>query len=198
MTETPHHRPARSNPGSLRSWQVVVMLPATVATGLIAGVFGDWAHTIMPGLYETDDRTFVGAFQALDRAIMSPLFMLAFMGALAFTGVAVALYVRDDDHSVLPWVVVAFGLHLANFVLTMAIHEPLNGVIRTAGDPDRIADLAAVRAAFDETRWMAWHTVRTIATTVAFGCLAWALVLHGRVTPDRGTLRPARTAPPDR
>ncbi len=66
----------------------------------------------------------------------------------------------------------------------MGVHEPLNGVLRTAGDPDHIADVVAARDAFQETRWAAWHIVRTIATTAAFGCLAWALVLHGRATPD--------------
>ena len=44
-----HHR---------RSWQVATLLPATITTGLVAGVFGDWAHTIMRGLGSTDDRTF--------------------------------------------------------------------------------------------------------------------------------------------
>lgn len=169
---------------SLRSWQVVTLLLATVAMGLTAGVFGDWAHTITWGLGTTDDRTFVGAFQALDQAIFNPLFMLTFMGALALSGVAAVLYLRDDDHSVLPWVTVAFGLFLAAFVITMAVHEPLNYVLRAAGDPDQIANLAAVRDAFQETRWVAWHIVRTIATTGAFGSLAWALVLHGRATAD--------------
>ena len=124
--------------------------------------------------------------------------MLTFMGALVFTGVAAVLYRRDDDRSVLPWVAVAFGLYLAAFVITMAVHEPLNGVLRAAGDPDRIADPAAVRDAFHETRWVAWHLVRTIATTAAFGCLAWALVLHGRATADAAdheAPRPAQTAP---
>jgi uncharacterized membrane protein len=169
---------------SRRSWQVLTLLPATLTMGLTAGVFGDWAHTIMRGLGTTDDRTFVGAFQALDQAILNPLFMLTFMGALAFTGVAAVLYLRDDDHSVLPWVALAFGLYMAAFVITMVVHEPLNGVLRSAGDPDRIADLEAVRAAFHESRWVAWHTVRTIATTAAFGCLARALVLHGHATAD--------------
>ena len=170
---------------SRRSWQVLTLLPATVTMGLIAGFFYAWDVSVMPGLARLDDRTFVGTFQALDRAMMmNPLFMLAFMGALGFTGVAAVLYRRDDDHSVLPWVALAFGLYLATFVITMAIHEPLNHVLRAAGDPDRIADLAVVRDAFHETRWIAWNIVRTIATTAAFGCLAWALVLHGRATTD--------------
>lgn len=38
----------------------------------------------MPGLGSTDDRTFVGAFRAIDRAILNPLFMLVFLGALVW------------------------------------------------------------------------------------------------------------------
>lgn len=167
---------------SRRSWQVLTLLPATITMGLVAGVFGDWANTVMPGLGTTDERTFVGAFQALDRAILSPLFLFVFMGALVLTGVAAVLYLRGEDRSPLPWVAVAFVLYLASWVVTMAIHEPLNNVLRTVGEPDRIADPAAVRDAFHEARWVAWHIVRTIATTAAFGCLAWALVLHGRIT----------------
>jgi hypothetical protein len=51
--------------------------------GLVAGVYGLYAHTIMPGLGRTDDRTFVGAFQSIDRAIINPWFMDGgFFGAL--------------------------------------------------------------------------------------------------------------------
>jgi uncharacterized membrane protein len=178
---------------NLRSWQIVTLLAATLATGLMAGVFGLYAHTIMRGLGKTDDRTFVGAFQAIDRAIINPLFMLSFFGALVLSAVAAVLYLRDDDHSLLPWVAAAFGLYLVVVVITMTVHVPLNDDIKAAGDPDRIADLPAVRAAFHETRWVAWNIVRAVATTVAFGCLAWALVLHGRTTSDR--LTDARTAP---
>jgi uncharacterized membrane protein len=170
----------------LRSWQAANLLPATIAMGLVAGVFGDWAVTIMPGLRATDDRTFVGAFQALDRAIYSPLFMLTFMGALVFTAVAAVLYVRGDDRSPLPWVAVAFGLYLATFVITMAVNVPLGNGLVAAGAPDRIADLAAARDAFDETRWAGWHVVRTLATTAAFGCLLRALVLHARASVPGG------------
>jgi uncharacterized membrane protein len=177
---------------SLRSWQVLTLLPATFTMGLMAGLFGDWAHTIMPGLRETDDRTFVVASQALDRAIYNPVFMLVFMGALGLTGLAAFLHLRGDDRAPLPWVAVAFGLYLAVLVITMAVHVPLNDGLVAAGDPDGIADLAAVRGAYHETRWAAWHVVRTIATTVAFGCLLRALVLAGGRSPAGGSRRGAQ------
>src|SRR6185369_11380478 len=46
------------------------LVAATITMGLMAGVFGLYAHTIMPGLARTDDRTFVEAFQSIDRTII--------------------------------------------------------------------------------------------------------------------------------
>ena len=53
---------------------------------------------------------------------------------------------------------------------------------RVAGDPDGIADLAAVRTRFNEARWRSWNLVRVVTSTAAFGLLAWALVLYGQST----------------
>jgi uncharacterized membrane protein len=177
---------------SLKTAQVVLLVGATATSGLVAGVFGLYAHTIMRGLRKTDDRTFVAAFQAIDRAIINPLFMLAFFGALVASGVAAVLYLRDDG-TVLPWVVAGFSLYLLVVAITMVVHLPLNDGIKAAGDPARI-DVAAARAAFHETRWAAWNVVRVVANTAAFGCLMWALVLHGRATPDDDTATDADTA----
>jgi uncharacterized membrane protein len=159
----------------------IALLAATMTVGLMAGVFCLYANAIMPGLGRTDDRTFVGAFQATDRAIINPLFLGTFLGALVLTGVAAALHLGRDGRPVLPWVAVAFVLYLAVVVATLAVNVPLNDALKAAGDPNRIADLAAVRERFNEARWIRWNLARAVATTAAFGCLAWALVLYGRI-----------------
>jgi uncharacterized membrane protein len=87
---------------------------------------------------------------------------------------------------VLPWTVAALVLYLAAFVVTIGVHVPLNDAIKAAGNPDRIADLVAVRERFNEARWVGWNVVRAVATTAAFACLAWALVLDGRITITSG------------
>ena len=158
----------------------VTLLGATITMGLVAGVFALYAHTIMPGLRTTDDRTFVAAFRSIDRTIVNPWFMLsAFVGALGFTVAAAATTL---GHAPFPWVAAALVLYLVAFVITIAVNVPANDAIKAAGDPDGIPDLAAVRRRFDETRWAAWNLVRVVTSTAAFGCLAWALVLYGRAT----------------
>ena len=162
--------------------RTVVLISATMTIGLVAGVFGLFTHTIMRGLARTDDRTFVGAFQAIDRAIMNPWFMFSFVGALLLSGLAAVLHLGQNIRSVLPWLLVAFVLYLVAFGITMTVNVPLNNVIKAAGDPDRIADLAEVRRQFNEAKWAGYNLVRTITSIVAFGSMCWALVISGRLT----------------
>ena len=164
----------------MNALRTVSLMAATVSTGLVAGAFALYAHTIMPGLAKTDDRTFVGAFQSIDRAIINPWFIVGgFFGALVFTIVAAIANLGEDG---LPWIAAAFVLYLVGFIITMAINVPLNDGIKAAGDPDRITDLGAVRRRFNEARWTSWNLVRVVTSTTAFGLLAWALVLLGRST----------------
>ena len=158
----------------------IVLVLATIATGLTAGVFWSYGNAVMPGLRATDDRTFVAAFQSIDRAIINPWFLGGgFFGALILTAVAAAMHLGDDWRSALPWIVAAFVLHLVVVIITVAINVPLNDAIKAAGDPATI-DVDAVREAFSEAKWVAWNQVRIVLDIAAFAALGIALVLHGR------------------
>ncbi|WP_280415596.1 DUF1772 domain-containing protein [Nocardia carnea] len=167
--------------GMLDGVRATVLVAATVATGFMAGVFGTYSLAVMPGLRSTDDRTFIGSFQAMDRALVNPLFLLVFMGALVLSVAAVLLQLGQGRSSVLLWTAVAAVLYLVAVVVTVAVHLPLNDALKAAGAPAEMADPAAVRAAFDEARWVTWNYVRVVTSGVAFACLAWALVQWGRV-----------------
>jgi len=158
------------------SARTVVLLGATLTTGLAAGVIALYAHTIMPGLKKTDDRTFVAAFQAIDRAIINPWFMGTFFGALVLTAAAAA---ANRGRPAFAWVIAALVLYVVVVVITMAVNVPLNDAVKTAGNPAKI-EVAKVREDFHEARWVAWNLVRVAASLAAFTSLAWALVLDGR------------------
>jgi uncharacterized membrane protein len=115
----------------MNALRAVSLLAATVSMGLVAGVFGLYAHTIMPGLGRTDDRTFVGAFQSIDRAIINPWFMGGgFFGALVSTVVAALAHIGQGG---LPWIAAALALYLVAFVSTIVINVPLNDGIKRPG-----------------------------------------------------------------
>ena len=159
--------------------RIVSLVAATVGMGLMAGVFGLYANVIMPGLGSTDDRTFVGAFQSIDRAVINPVFLGVFVGTLVTTGATAALHAFGDSRAPLPWAIAAFVLYLVVVVSTVAVNVPLNDAIKAAGPPDGIADLNDVRRRFDEAKWTRWNVARTLLSIAAFVCLAWALVEHG-------------------
>lgn len=159
--------------------RLTTLMGAILTMGMVAGAFALYAHAIMPGLRKTDDRTFVAAFQQLDRAIINPWFMItAFGGALVLT---LAAGIANRGTTAFPWIAAAFGLYLVAVIVTIAVNVPMNDAIKAAGDPASI-DVAQVRAQFDEARWAAWNLLRVATSVPAFGLLTWALVLCGRAT----------------
>jgi uncharacterized membrane protein len=160
----------------------VSLIAATITMGLAAGLFYTFSISVMPGLGRTADRSFVDAMQRINVAILNGWFALAFAGALVCTGLAALLQLGADGRAVLLWTLAALVLYGTVLAITFAINVPLNNQLDAAGAPDRIADLAAVRERFEAT-WVRWNVVRAVASTAAFGCLTWALVLYGRVWP---------------
>ncbi|GII76681.1 membrane protein [Sphaerisporangium rufum] len=159
----------------------ISLLAAVLATGLSAGLFHAFFYAIMPALRRTGDHAFVTVMQHINRVILNAWFAACFAGAPLFSLVAVISHLGAPWRPVLPWAVAGLVLNVAMVAVTIAANVPRNERLDRAGDPDTIADLAAVRAEF-ERPWVRWNTVRTALNIAAFGCLAWALLLHGRLT----------------
>ncbi|WP_329367782.1 anthrone oxygenase family protein [Streptomyces sp. NBC_01483] len=153
-----------------------VLGAATVAMGLIAGVFYIFACAVMPSLARSDDRVFIEIMQNLNDVIQNPVFFLSFMGALVLTAVS-AWQSRKSPHRW--WVFAALAAYALAFLFTVAVNIPLNNRLADAGNPATIADPAAVRRRFEDT-WVAWNVVRALLSTLAPACLARALLLYRR------------------
>jgi len=165
----------------LALFRTVTLIASVLTMGLSAGLFYAFSCSVMLGLNQADDRTFVVAMQRINVAILNPWFMLSYLGAIVFTILAGILRIAGSGGGVLPWIIAAAVLYAVVLGVTGGINVPLNNQLLAAGDPGAITDFAAVRAAF-ETTWNRWNLVRAVASTAAFGCLTWALVLHGRAS----------------
>jgi uncharacterized membrane protein len=147
------------------------LVAATLTSGLLAGVFVFYAHTVMPALRRADDATFVSTYALLDRAIVNPWFMVSgFLGAPILTAAAAALSVGEDP---LWWIVAALALHVVMVVVTARVHLPRNDALTAADQAGHRT--AQVRAAFDERRWVRWNLLRVGVSTAACAVLAVAL-----------------------
>ncbi|NYI06359.1 anthrone oxygenase family protein [Allostreptomyces psammosilenae] len=157
------------------------LMAATLTMGLVAGLFHAFAMSVMPGLGRADDRTFVVAMGRINVAILNGWFAVTFGGALLLTALAVLAHLGGGARPALPWIVAALLLYAVMLAVTFGVNVPLNNALAAVGEPGSLgaAELAEVRERF-EARWVRWNVVRAVAATAGFGCLAWALVLHGR------------------
>ncbi|ADB49559.1 anthrone oxygenase family protein [Conexibacter woesei] len=161
----------------------LVLGGATVAMGLLAGLFYSYAVSVMPGLHGAADLTVVDAMQNVNRAIENPVFFATFLGGPALALWALVDERRRGTRAGTRWVAAGAGLAVATLAITFAFNIPLNDALDAAGDPSRIADVAKVRDDF-ETPWVIWNVVRTVTVVASFACLTRALFLRPR--------RPAR------
>ncbi|NUP63576.1 MAG: DUF1772 domain-containing protein [Nonomuraea sp.] len=154
----------------------LVLGAATVAMGLIAGVYYIFACCVMPALARSDDRVYVEVMRNINDVIQNPVFFLSFLGALLLTAVS-AWQLRGQPHRW--WVWAGLAAYALGFLTTIAVNIPLNN------DLSHMTDPTTARAHF-ENRWVAWNAVRAVLSTAALVCLTRALVLHGRVVVPGG------------
>ncbi|MFB6526319.1 DUF1772 domain-containing protein [Streptomyces sp. NPDC056399] len=144
------------------------------STGLYAGFMLIFQTGIMPALARLTDAEFVTAMRRINEAVPRGVFLIVFLGVVAFP-VAAFLVPVDGRTDTQKWLVLA-GLVCAvlNHVVTVAGNVPLNNALaasEASGD-----EPSAVRAAF-EKRWNGFHRVRTPLIVVAFGLLTAAAVV---------------------
>lgn len=153
----------------------LILLAATVTTGLSAGLFVAFSIAVMPGLRRAGDRTLIETMQQINAAILNPVFAVVFGGSL---GLIVAALVLQWGGAPRPWIGAALVLYAVCLVVTGVVNVPLNNALDAAGDPAAVEDPAAVRAAFEES-WVTWNGVRAATSAGALAALAWALHLAG-------------------
>ncbi|RJO77878.1 DUF1772 domain-containing protein [Nocardia panacis] len=158
--------------------RLIALILATLASGLTAGVFYAYATSVMPALARTDDRAMIDVMQKINVVIISPWFMLGFLGTVGFTALAAALHLGRDQRTTLVLIGIALVLNVIAFAVTSGLNVPLNDQLAAAGDPAAIADLAKVRADF-ESSWVSWNLVRAVLHTLAFIVLGAALFVGG-------------------
>ncbi|CAM5294555.1 DUF1772 domain-containing protein [Streptomyces viridifaciens] len=156
-----------------------VVVGATIAMGLMAGLFFAFDVSVMPGLAAGDDRTYVTAMRHINESIENGMFGLVFVGAFLATGVAAWLQHKAGRRRAALWAGAATLLYVVALMVTMGVNIPLNNELAAAGDPARIHDLAAMRAKFEGT-WVATNMLRTALCTAGLLALTRSLVLHGR------------------
>ena len=154
----------------------VLLVLATVTTGITAGVMFCYQIAIMPGLHLLPDREFISAFQSIDRKIVNPLFVVvAFLGGGAPLVAGTALEGTGSDRFGL--LCAASALYVVGVVvITLAWHVPRNNVLAAVPVATATEGEAALARTRFEAPWNRLHVVRTVAAIATLALLAAALL----------------------
>src|ERR687897_1560253 len=123
---------------------------ATLATGLVAGVFYAYAVSVNLGLAAQPDASYVATMQAINARIQNPAFFASFSGAALFLLAALAAQIPRPRSGRFRLVALACALYiLGGFLLTAFVNVPMNedlARIAANASPD---ELAGARAAYE-------------------------------------------------
>ncbi len=155
---------------------------ATFLVGLSAGFFFTYQYSVLLGLAEVGDGTYIETFQAINATIRNPAFGVVFFGSVP----AVALAIATNWSTMTGWrrmlLAAALPLYLAVVAVTFAGNVPLNEELaefdNSATGQVASAEAATVRADF-EGDWNRLNLIRTGAVVAAFGALAASAVASG-------------------
>lgn len=132
---------------------------AEAATAVLTGLFFTFSVVVMPALARRPAAEAIAAMQQMNRTIINPLFMLAFLGGPVVGAVVAVL----KNFALLP--TIAAGLLVAGMLgLTMGVNVPMNNALDRAD-----AGSAAGQELWGTylRRWTAWNHVRTVVCLAA-------------------------------
>src|ERR1700754_718433 len=124
-----------------------VLIAATLAAGLTAGLFYTFSFIVMPTLRQTSSAIFVEVMQRTNRVILNGWFALCFGGTLVLTALATVLYAISGPAAVLVPVVIGLVLYVVQLIITFGRNVPLNNALDRAREPE------PARRAFEE-KWV--------------------------------------------
>ncbi|PTX62111.1 putative membrane protein [Kordia periserrulae] len=158
------------------SIKLLIIMIAVLLTGLSAGLCFTWTNAVTPGIGRLDNVSYLQAFQAMNRAIINPTFMVVFFGAFIAQLVSVILWKNASSTIILLLIAATLLYFFGLVIVTIFGNVPLNELLDQTNIANASAEeLQQLRNQF-EVRWNRFHFIRTITSTLSFGSLLIALI----------------------
>lgn len=143
------------------------LIITATTTALMAGLFFAWSCSVIPGLSRLQDSTYISTMQSINRAIQNPLFFFCFFGTAIFLPLCTYLQYNQPISSRFWFLLAATVIYLVGVMgVTIFGNIPLNETLDAFQLTSSTAkDIRETRANFEDS-WTAFHTVRTLASTL--------------------------------
>lgn len=146
----------------------MLLAGAATTTALMAGLFYAYSCSVNPGLNRLSDAEYVAVMQAINRAILNPVFFAGFLGTLILLPLSTYVYAGQPASGRFWLLLSASALYVVGvFGITIfgniPLNEALNSFALQTASPEEIT---AQRTAF-EIPWNRLNMLRTVASVLA-------------------------------
>jgi uncharacterized membrane protein len=158
------------------SINTLILIGTIILTGLTTGLCFTWTNAVTPGIGRLDDLGYLQAFQAMNRSIINPTFLVVFFGPF-LTHIA-NIYLHRSQTNTVFWILFAAGiLYVAGVVIiTLFGNVPLNEILdKTDLEISSPEQLKELRNLF-EVKWNRLHLIRTVTSLLSFLLLILSLL----------------------
>lgn len=155
------------------TWWSTLVGAAALGSGLITGLFLAFSVAVMPALRQLPAAQGMAAMQAINRAILNPVFLVVFTGTAALcAAVAVSTAWTWDEAAAIARLAGGLTYVVTVFGVTAGYHVPRNEAL---GELDADSDDASRVWSTYLAEWVPWNHVRTAGGFAAFVLLLVAL-----------------------
>lgn len=138
-------------------------------TGLVAGLFYGYDCSVIKGLGNLQNEVYLQTFQSINKVIQNLYFFISFMGCLLVLPVASWLCYKNCGSVTFYFLLSATIIYFIGvFGVTIFGNVPLNEQLSKFPIASATEnEMALMRKTFEEA-WNKYHSIRTIASIVAF------------------------------
>jgi uncharacterized membrane protein len=163
------------------SFRVIMLITGIILTGLTAGLCFTWSNAVTPGIGKLDSLGYLQAFQAMNRSIINPVFIMVFFGPVLVQFANVYLFKNAPKQILILLIAAAAVYFVGLFLVTVMGNVPLNEILdKTDLGSATSEELSSLRERF-ESRWNRLHMIRTVTSIISFIMLTVSLALSTRV-----------------
>lgn len=160
------------------NFKFIVWALGILGTGLTAGLCFTWANAITPGIGRLGDLYFLKSFQAMNRAIINPSFLMVFFSPVVLLALNAFLHRNTNPVTFWSFTMAAVLFFVGIGWVTVFRNVPLNNVLENSVLESLSAtELGELRTRFEKP-WNRWHIQRTIASIAAFALLLIGIIYN--------------------
>jgi len=158
--------------------KIIVLCLGILFTGLTAGLCFTWSNSITPGIGRLNDLSFLQSFQAMNRAIINPSFLIVFFSPVVLLSVNAFLHRNAHPETFWSFLIAAVLFFVGIGFVTIFKNVPFNELLdKTVLENLSSLELKELRTKFEKP-WNRWHIQRTIASFMAFALLLIGIIYY--------------------